>query len=137
MAEVTDWNYNHLTGAVMQLLSVQSSVMRAMGLGWHGPFKTKDDALAYYTANKAAHPDWKAPTGLVGNVENALSTGADVATGGTFSKITDPLGNINLGGWFIRIAEILLGLVLIGVGVAKLSGVDNAITKVVKVATRV
>lgn len=134
MADILDWNYNHLTGAVMHLPSVQSSVMRALGLGWHGPFNTKDDALSFYNTNKTAHPDWKAPTGALGNVGNAIGVAGDAVTGGGFTKITDPLGHLNLGGWFIRIGEILLGIVLIGVGLARLTGVQNVVSKVAKVA---
>lgn len=127
--DITDWNYNHLTGAVMDLLSVQSAILRASGTGWHGPFATKEEALAFYLSHKDAHPDWKEPTGLVGNLKNAAGIPAQVAQG-----VTDPLGRLNLGGWVIRIAEIMLGVVLIGVGIAKLTGATNAIAKIAKVA---
>lgn len=131
MANFLDWNYNHVTGAVIELPSPQSAVMRAMGLGWHGPFNTKEEAVAFYTANKDAHPEWKAPTGVAGTIQNAITTGGDIATGKAF---TDQLGQLNLGGWFLRIGEILLGIVLIGVGIAKLTGAANAVSKLVKVA---
>lgn len=36
---------------------------------------------------------------------------------------------LNLGGLILRIGEIILGVVLIGVGVAKLTGTDNFIMK--------
>lgn len=134
MAEFLDWSYNHITGAVQHLPSVQSSVMRAVAPGWHGPFKTKEEALAFYEQNRTAHPEWKAPTGWLGNIENAITGGADAVTGGAYSAVTDPLGKLNLGGWFIRIGEILLGIVLIGVGLARLTGVQNVVSKVAKVA---
>lgn len=134
MPEILDWNYNHITGAVQQLPSPQSAVMRAVAPGWHGPFKTKEETLAFYETNKNAHPDWKAPTGWLGNIENAITGGADIVTGGAASAITDPLGKLNLGAWFIRIGEILLGIVLIGVGIARLTGIQNVVSKVAKVA---
>lgn len=137
MAEITDWNYNSLNGSVMQLPSVASSVLRATGLGWHGPFKTKEDALAYYTANKNAHPDWKAPAGVIDNVKNAVQVEGDALTGGGVSAVTDPLGKFNLGGWFLRIGEILIGLVLVGVGLAKLTGTTNFIVNTAKSAAKV
>ena len=39
---------------------------------------------------------------------------------------------LDLGSWFIRIGEILLGIVLVGVGVARITGAQNAISKIVK-----
>jgi len=44
----------------------------------------------------------------------------------------ESLGGFNLGSWFLRIGEILLGLVLVGVGVARITGAQNVISKVVK-----
>jgi hypothetical protein len=131
MADILDWNYNSHTGAVMNLPAPQSAIMRSLGLGWHGPFNTKAEALQYYTDNHAANPGWKEPTGWLGNLGNAAVSGGDAVTGGA---ISDPLGKLNLGGWFIRIGEILLGIVLIGVGLARLTGIQNVVSKVAKVA---
>lgn len=130
MADILDWNYNSHTGAVMQMPSVQSAVVRSMGLGWHGPFKTKEETLAYYSANKDANPGWKAPAGWQENIENAIKAPGEIAG----NAVSDTLGKLNLAGWFIRIGEVLLGIVLIGVGIARLTGVQNAISKVAKVA---
>jgi hypothetical protein len=134
MAEILDWNYNSYTGAVVHIPSPQSAIIRSMGIGWHGPFKSKEETLAYYAANKDANPGWKAPTGILGNIGNAAVSGGDIVTGGAVSNVTDQLGKLNLGGWFVRISEILLGMVLIGVGIARLTGVQNVVSKVAKVA---
>lgn len=131
MAEFLDWSYNHLTGAVVNLPSPQSAVMRAIAPGWHGPYNTKEEALAFYQASKAAHPDWKTPTGILGNIGNAAVAGGDLVTGG---GVTEILGGVNLAAWFLRIGEVLLGLVLIAVGIARLTGVQNVVSKVAKVA---
>lgn len=130
MADILDWNYNSHTGAVMQLPSVQSAVLRSLGLGWHGPFNSKEEALAFYTNNHAANPGWKAPAGWQENITNALKAPGEAVQ----SAVTDRLGQLNLGAWFIRIGEVLLGIVLIGVGIAKLTGTTNAIAKLAKVA---
>ena len=45
---------------------------------------------------------------------------------------TDAIGGFNLQSWFIRIGEILLGIVLVGVGVARITGVQNAISTIAK-----
>lgn len=116
------WAYNSNTGAVTHFsdpLSLAASLHT--GTGWHGPFATKQNALDYYTHNKANNPGWAAPTdSIAGRLGNAVN------------PITDPLGKLNLGGWFIRIGEILLGLVLLGVGVAKITGTTNVISQAVK-----
>lgn len=47
-------------------------------------------------------------------------------------KLPDILGGLNLGSWFLRIGEGLLGLVLIGVGIARVTGAQNVISQAVK-----
>lgn len=130
MADFLDWNYNSSTGQVMHLPSAESSVYRSLGMGWHGPFKTKEEALQFYADNKAANPGWKAPAGWQENITNILKAPGEIAG----NAAADVWGKLNLGGWFIRIGEVLLGIVLIGVGIARLTGVQNAIAKVAKVA---
>jgi hypothetical protein len=58
---------------------------------------------------------------LLGQVPGAAAKGAE-----------DVIGKFNVGSWFLRIGEILLGLVLIGVGVARITGAQNAISKIVR-----
>lgn len=60
-------------------------------------------------------------TTLLTQVPGAVAKGAE-----------DVLNKFNLGNWFLRVGEILLGLVLIGVGVARITGIQNAISQVVK-----
>lgn len=119
---VSAWYYNSDSGAINHQQQWIAYPELHMGLGWHGPFPSKDAAIAFYQQGKAANPGWKAPTGLTGNIANA----AGVPT------IEDTFKGLNLGGWVLRVGEILLGLVLIGVGVAKLSGTTNVISKAVK-----
>ena len=123
-----NWYYNSNTGAVVQMPSPIGSVQLSLGIGWHGPFNSKQDALDYYTNNAAKNPGWKQPTGWVGNITNIPSAAGNVA-----SNALDPFKGLNLGNWFIRIGEVLLGLVLVGVGVAKLTGTANVISKFAKV----
>jgi len=129
MADIFNWNYNSNTGAVQQIPAPQAAILRSLGLGWHGPFNSKEEALAFYNNGKAANPGWKAPAGIFDTIPNAIDSAGDKA-----AAITDPLGRLNLGGWFIRIGEILLGIVLIGVGIARLTGIQNVVSKVAKVA---
>jgi len=39
---------------------------------------------------------------------------------------------VNVGSLILRAAEILLGIVLIGVGLAKITGAENAVSKLAK-----
>lgn len=97
-----------------------------VGIGWHGPFDTKQAALDYYNANKAANPGWSAPTGsLLGKIGNA--TGAS-------SVINNSLGlsDDSIRSWLIRLGEIVLGVVLVAVGAAKLTGTSNKVASMVK-----
>lgn len=128
------WYYNSDSGAVQEQPEWIAYPQLHLGLSWHGPFKSKQDALNYYEAGKAANPGWKAPTGVAGNISNlATGTGSAIADA-TKSAIGDVTGQFNLAAWFVRIGEILLGLILIGVGVSKMTGVGNVITKAVKAA---
>lgn len=63
-------------------------------------------------------------TGGVSGGNTSIATGAGASQLGQ-----DILGQFNLSSWFMRIAEILLGLALIGVGIARLTGADNVVSK--------
>lgn len=79
-----------------------------------------------------------------GDSINAIGTGgtsANSVTGGkaaaqktqeTTAAGADILGGFNLSGWFLRIGEVLLGVVLIGVGIARITGAQNAISAMAK-----
>lgn len=58
---------------------------------------------------------------IVGQVPAAAAKGAENVFHG-----------LNLTSWFLRIGEILLGIVLVGVGVARITGAQNAVSKIVK-----
>lgn len=58
---------------------------------------------------------------LLGQVPGAAAKGAE-----------DVYKGLNLGSWLLRIAEIMLGIVLVGVGIARITGAQNAISKIVK-----
>ena len=127
---LSEWIYNSRSGAVNNLpFGVAELELRA-GIGWHGPFDSKTELLAYYDANRAANPGWHAPSGWKEQVTQIPATVGTAAT--------DVAGNVfkglDLNVWFLRIGEILLGIVLLGVGVAKLTGTANAISKIAKAA---
>jgi hypothetical protein len=120
------------SNAYNTLLHTDTGTVNGM-VRYMGPFPSQ-------TAAKSAAPgkltagDW---TGAViaglqlgaGNVPNPKSA---VGTGFAVGTAVDTLGRFNLGAWFLRIGEILLGLVLIGVGIARITGLQNAVSEVVK-----
>lgn len=133
MANLFVWLYNSNTGVVYELPSYMAAAELSSGLGWHGPFNTHDDAITYYNNNAAKNPGWKAPVG-------ATDIGAQLGNAGTSAgqaavKVAtqDTFKGLNLQTWFIRIGEILLGVILIGVGLAKLTGTSNVISSLAKV----
>jgi hypothetical protein len=121
------WYYNSNSGVIGHYNEVTEWPALHAGTGWHGPFDTKQDALDYYTRNVAKNPGWKPPT-------DSLSQGASNAVSTATSKVTSGLGlsDDEIRSWLIRIGEILLGVVLVGVGVAKLTGTTNVIASAVK-----
>lgn len=130
--------YNSRTGAVQQYPTPLAEAATKTGTGWHGPFKTEAEALAFYDRNKAANPDWKAPTdflGNVGNIPGAITGQVDAATQG--AKGIFGLSDDDIRSWLLRIGEIILGIVLVAVGLAKLTGVNNAIVGAIKTGAKV
>lgn len=123
--------YNHNTGSVNWLPGPAASayVTAGQALGWHGPFDTTDAVQQFYDSQKTAHKDWKAPTDLRGVLVNGVSdvTGLPVNANGLLG-----LPNIQWDTWFLRIGEILIGLVLLGVGVAHLSGNKDIVVRMLR-----
>lgn len=120
------WYYNSNTGIIQHLDELIMTPMLHSGVGWHGPFDTQAATLKYYNDNKAANPGWKTPTTDTSQAVNNAGESAVQAVG------LGGLTNANITSWFIRIGEVLLGIVLLGVGVAKLTGTTNAVAKIVK-----
>lgn len=134
---MSKWYYNSRDGNINSLPEAIGNALLHIGGGWHGPFDTKDDAIAFYRANAAANPGWRDPTSTAGTnpigdvaskagkaVEGAAANAAKSAVSGIF-------GNLNAESLILRVGEILLGLVLIGVALAHLTGTGNIISKAV------
>jgi len=86
-----------------------------------GPFNSLADAQAQ--ANKS-------------KPESAGTFTQNLSGGGNLFGLGDAF-NANVTQWLIRIGEIALGIVLIAVGFAKLTGIDNKISTAAKVVTKV
>lgn len=116
-----DWYYNSINGKVAQDGIIP--VPFPASFGWHGPFKTKQEALDFAKKGAETNPGWQTPT--ESNVQ-ALENTPNAAV----SKLG--LSNEQIGSWLVRIGEIVLGIVLVGVGLAKLTGTTNAVAGLVK-----
>lgn len=68
----------------------------------------------------------------LGGTTAALGKIPAAAAQGAANAYNDIFGRFNLGNWVLRIGEILLGLVLVGVGIARMTGVQNKISELVK-----
>jgi hypothetical protein len=113
----TVWFYNSTSGAVISEPAFGDTIQSHLP-GWHGPFGTKQEALDYYTQNKAANPSWKAPTGLAGNVENTVNAANPL---NWVASITGISGT-NL---VIRSLKVIIGGTLLLVGIVHLAGIDS------------
>lgn len=132
------WYYNSDTGSIA-LRPVWDPLNHA-GVGWHGPFDTEQQAIDFYVQGKASNPGWHEPTSsLWQQLKNSISSNpVEKAKDNAANKLSElnPLNKLNsitekdIKPWAIRISEILLGLILIGVGLAKLTGQSsNDLTK--------
>lgn len=126
------WYYNSDTGSVA--LRVIADPLNHAGVGWHGPFDTEQQALDYYQSNKGSNPGWHEPTdSLWQQFKNTITSNPIEKAKDNTAKALDKLNPVNkltdlenqIKPWAIRISEVLLGLLLIGVGIAKLTGKSN------------
>ena len=112
------WFVNNASGTIQR----QSNPILAEGLaqsGWTG-FATQAEAKQF--ANKG-------PAGAIKSVGQSAFSGIN-AVGDFANKLTQ-------ANTWLRIAEGLLGIVLIGVALAKLTGVDNAVKQAAVGAAKV
>lgn len=68
--------------------------------------------------------------GISGVLQTPHSTGG--VTGAASNIASDIVGSVNAQNLILRIGEVALGIVLIAVGLAKLTGSDNAVSRGVK-----
>jgi len=113
-----DYYINIYTGTIQQ--QHNSLLGQAMAAaGFVGPFDTIQKAKDFYN-------------------KHGKKIGAQVATGGASSAtggLPNPLNvfhGLDLGNLLLRIGEVVLGVVLVGVGIAKLTGTTNFVSSVVK-----
>jgi hypothetical protein len=92
---------------------------------------TKVEASALVADYRAAVAQQSQPGGKNANILNPATAANAVATQAT-GTLTDFLSRLSRGSTWIRVAEVALGLVLIAVGVAKMTSAVPAATKLAK-----
>lgn len=106
------------------------------GTSWQvdaGPFASEAQAKAW-KPGPISIGDWVGAgiAGVMlggGNVPNPkAAVGAGMAVG----TAVDQIGSFLTANWFLRIGEILLGVVLVGVGIARITGVQNFVSQIAK-----
>lgn len=131
----------NMTGNFNTDLARIISQMRAQGdTALASQFQTF--AMQFHATNPQYNAQQVLSAYLAESVSGALATGtsqAGTALGqipGAAAKgaqnAIDTLGGFNLSSWFLRIGEILLGLVLVGVGIARITGAQNIISQAVR-----
>lgn len=105
-----DYWVNGITGAI-QRASGATRLLIGPATGYSGPYDWC--GAKAFAANRSG-------SGFIHG--SAEANAAKIAVGDIFH-------GLNLGGIILRAGEILLGIVLIGVGIAKLTGTDNFIMK--------
>lgn len=117
---------------VLQLVTQYYGAARAQQFAtWYAAAVKKDPSLTPMAGWSAFITGTTIATGLGGTVATLGGIPGAAAQGAT-NAYKDLLGGFNIGNWFLRIGEILLGLVLVGVGIARITGAQNFISQAVK-----
>lgn len=134
-------NFTNDMNAIVAQMNAQGDTQLAteyqqFAIGFHAqyPQYSANQAVSAFLATALGASLSAGITGTgtaLGQIPQAAATGAENAVN-NLSNPLDLLGSFNLGSWFLRIGEILLGLVLIGVGVARITGASNFISSAVK-----
>jgi len=130
--DFTAWLYNSNTGTIMVGDPVTMSIILKTGNAWHGIFHNRDDVTAYYNANKAAHPQWKAPTSnIIDQAGNTIDTAQAKAQQVVDSATSAWTAAINTAVKLVpRVLEAAVGIVLLAIAanaiLKQTTGVDVA-----------
>lgn len=130
ISQLTNQNAS-LTEVVTLIAKQYGAAKAAQFLQWYGAAVKQDPSLTplngatiFLTGSTIANN--------LGTATGALATIPSAAAAGANKAANDLLGGFNIGNWFLRIGEILLGLVLVGVGLARITGAQNFISQAVK-----
>jgi hypothetical protein len=131
--------YNTGGTTTYEVTGVNSAELFAVG---YPGYATQAQAAAKpYNANvaqNAAMAQIKAESDIVGGSQNApaaIGSGVSSVSSG-INAVGDFFNRLSEGNTWLRIAEATLGIVLIAIALGKITGVDNGIKTVAKVAAK-
>lgn len=96
--------------------------MVSTGLAW-GPYTTQSAARAELTALR---------NGTAPNPRGLGTATPGTPTESALDKIGDFVGRLSEASTWLRVGEVLLGIVLLAIGVARITGASNAVSSIVK-----
>lgn len=109
----------------------------------YGPYATKADATA--DLNQPGGPSWSGSAPKPGQpskhpgvisarsgLQDNSSVNPQTSSADPLSAIGDFFSRLTQANTWLRAGEVLLGIILLGVAVARMTGTQNAISKVVK-----
>jgi hypothetical protein len=106
-------------GKFIVVSGTAAAIKAKYGIAARGPYPTQAAAQAAANTTGGGFPGANIP----GNPGSAIKLG-----------LSNLVGNYDLGHILLYVGEFLLGVVLIGVGLAKITGTDNIINKAAKAA---
>jgi hypothetical protein len=122
------WFYNSYTGQVIEdtdrVTALGDMLRTKTGTGWHY-YASQIDMLNAIQANKWPPPQYQNSIG--GNIGNAPKI-----AGGVLGNVFSLSGGPADANFWIRLGEGLLGIILIAIGIEKITGSANAITNAVR-----
>jgi hypothetical protein len=119
---MSGWFYNEFSGVLNRVPTALEAPYRIPGTGW------RELKIGYNSSRNQAVIDAKK------EYPGSASPGGSLAGNAAHDAAKDIFHGLNLSEILRRIAEILLGLVLLGVGIARMTGAENAISKAAKTA---
>lgn len=99
-----------------------------LGIGWHS-YPSQSAMMADITKNHWPQPTTSVPK-AIGNSINTIKGNIPSVPG--ITSVTQFLSQLTNANLWLRIGEFVLGLALIGVGLAKLTGTENVISNTAK-----
>lgn len=129
----THWYYNTETGQLTQGNNVENLGNNLLGgLGWHELNIPGSATQAQAAAEaKKEFPTGKAPTTAGITPSRVVSTAASEAGVTNYLGFLQGLTSANL---WVRVAKVAIGGALLLIGLAKMTGFDNAVSDVAKKA---
>jgi hypothetical protein len=116
---IAEASSSNMSGSFVVVQGNALQIRAKYGSAAHGPYPTQAAAQAAANSRGGGFPG----PNISGNPGTAIKQGIGSI---------DLFHGLDLGSILLRVGEVLLGIVLVGVGVAKLTGTTNLVASAVK-----